>query len=212
MSPAELVGVLNEVFTRLRWARGAVRAGEGEDHRRCLHGGRRHAGASDDHTARVAAMALDLADASAGSRPRARLGIRSGSASTADRSWPASSVPEVHLRHLGRHGEPGQPDGVAGHPGRVQVTHAVMERLGGDVRVRGAGPDRRQGQGPEPDLVPRWPPGQCRSLTPRASRVRIGAGRSLCWRRWRLRRFTAVGDFLEVTGEFLVERRVPSTT
>ena len=63
----------------------------------------------------------------------------------------------ARLRPLGRHRERGEPHGVPGTPGQIQVTQATYELLRAEFELepRGTVPD--QGQGQRRDVVPGWP-------------------------------------------------------
>ena len=147
MSAAELVGILNDIFSvfdelvdrydleKVKTIGDAYMVVGGMS----LDGGR-------DHTARVAALALDLAaavgriDAAARSRHPVphRHPLRAGGRGR-------HRHPEVHLRHLGGYRQPGQPDGVARlarpDPGDPRGRRAARSRL----HVRVTRPDRCQG-------------------------------------------------------------------
>ena len=97
-------------------------------------------------------MALDLADV--GGPHRGRSPARdhaSGSASTAGRWSPASSAREKFIYDVW-----GDTVNLAsrmeslGVPGRVQVTHAVVERLGGAFEFEARGLIDVKGKGPTP--------------------------------------------------------------
>ena len=154
MSPHELVGVLNEVFTVFdglvdRYGLEKVKT-IGDAY--MVVGGMPER--SDDHPARVAAMALDLAESVGRIDAAARLGITFrigihcgpvvagviGTQKFIYDVWGDTVNMASRMESLGV-------------PGRVQVTHAVAERLGGSFDARGARPDRGQGQGPDADLL-----------------------------------------------------------
>ena len=167
MSPAALVGVLNDVFTAFD---GLVERYDLEKVKTIgdaymVVGGM--SDRTDDHTARVAGMALDLSDAVAHIDAAVRLGI--------------------HFR-IGIHCGPaiagvigrkkfiydiwGDTVNLAsrmeslGSPGRVQVTHAVMERLSPAFEFEARGLIDVKGKGPTPTyfLVGRAAPGRPRGL------------------------------------------------
>jgi class 3 adenylate cyclase len=159
MSPAELVGVLNEVFTAFdglvdRYGLEKVKT-IGDAY--MVVGGMPEP--SDDHTARMASMALDLADTVRRIEAAVRLGIdfRIG-------LHCGPVVAGVIGRRKFIYDIWGDTVNLAsrmeshGVPGRVQVTHAVKERLAGsfrceprglsgsgeasDAHLPGGGPDR----------------------------------------------------------------------
>ena len=90
-------------------------------------------------------------------------------------------------------------------PGRVQVTQAMAERLGGSFELEPRGLIDVKGKGPTPTCFLVGRRDSRRRLTPKASRVRIGRIARYAGAHG-VRRFTAVGDFLDVAGAFLVER------
>ena len=154
MSAPELVGILNDVFSVFdglvdRYDLEKVKT-IGDAY--MVVGGM--SGDRDGHTARVAALALDLAEAVGRDRRRSpgrhpiphRHPLRAGRRR-------CHRHPEVHLRHLGRHGQSRQQDGVARHtrpdPGDPCGGGATRGRL----PVRGAWAHRRQGQGADADLA-----------------------------------------------------------
>ena len=151
MSPPELVGVLNEVFTvfddlvdhygleKVKTIGDAYMVVGGMPER------------SDDHTTRVAAMALDLA-ASVGRIDSAvrlgitfRIGIHCGPV-VAGVIGTKKFIYDVwgDTVNLASRME------SLGVPGRVQVTHAVMERLGATFRCEARGLIDVKGKGPTP--------------------------------------------------------------
>jgi guanylate cyclase len=85
LPPAEVVGILDRLFSPLRRAGREARAREDQDRRRLLHGGRRGAGPHEDHARRAALLALDMRDAVTTSAVAGRdglelrIGINSGS-------------------------------------------------------------------------------------------------------------------------------------
>ncbi len=161
MSPSELVGVLNDVF--------CVFDGLVEQHRLekvktigdayMVVGGMPEQ--SDDHTARVASMALGLADAVNRIPAAARLGINFrigmhcgpvvagviGTKKFIYDVWGDTVNMASRMESLGI-------------PGRVQVTHAVRERLDGVFGFESRGLVDVKGKGPTPTwlLVPRTEP------------------------------------------------------
>ena len=108
-------------------------------------------GPSGDHTVRVAAMALDLADAVDGIRSAKRLGIRFrigihcgpvvagviGTRKFIYDVWGDTVNLASRMESLGV-------------PGRVQVTDAVMERLQGTFEIEARGIIDVKGKGPMP--------------------------------------------------------------
>jgi class 3 adenylate cyclase len=151
MSPSELVGVLNEVFTVFdglvdRYGLEKVKT-IGDAY--MIVGGLTER--SNDHTARMAAMALELADAVEGIEAAARLGIRFrigihrgpvvagviGTRKFIYDVWGDTVNLASRMESLGV-------------PGRVQVTRAVKERLADafvfeardPIDVKGKGPTR----------------------------------------------------------------------
>jgi len=106
---------------------------------------------SDDHTIRVAGMALDLFDAVARIDAAARLGIRFR---IGIHCGPA--IAGVIGRKKFIYDVWGDTVNVAsrmeslGLPGRIQVTHAVMERLRPTYRLEARGLIDVKGKGPTP--------------------------------------------------------------
>jgi class 3 adenylate cyclase len=151
MSPSELVGVLNEVFTVFddlvdRYRLEKVKT-IGDAY--MVVGGMPER--SDDHTVRVASMALDLAEAvgriEAAERLRIafRIGIHCGPV-VAGVIGTKKFIYDVwgDTVNLASRMES---QGVAG---RVQVSHAVMERLGDGYRCEPRGLVDIKGKGPTP--------------------------------------------------------------
>ena len=151
MSPAELVGVLNEVFSAFddlveRFELEKVKT-IGDAY--LVVGGVPER--SDDHTARVAAMALELAEAVGRIEAAARLGIRFrigihcgpvvagviGTKKFIYDIWGDTVNLASRMESLGV-------------PGRVQVTHAVRERLEERFRFEARGLIDVKGKGPTP--------------------------------------------------------------
>ncbi len=151
LSPSELVGVLNEVFTVFdelvdRYELEKVKT-IGDAY--MVVGGMPEA--SDDHTARVAEMALDLAEAVGRIDSAVRLGIafRIG-------IHCGAVVAGVIGRRKFIYDVWGDTVNLAsrmeshGVPGRVQVTHAVRERLDADFQFEPRGLVEIKGKGPTP--------------------------------------------------------------
>jgi len=151
LSPSELVGVLNDVFTAFdglveRYGLEKVKT-IGDAY--MVVGGMTDR--SDDHTIRVAGMALDLFDAVARIDAAARLGIRFR---IGIHCGPA--IAGVIGRKKFIYDVWGDTVNVAsrmeslGLPGRIQVTHAVMERLRPTYRLEARGLIDVKGKGPTP--------------------------------------------------------------
>lgn len=151
MSPPELVGVLNEVFTVFdslveRYALEKVKT-IGDAY--MVVGGMPER--SVDHPARVAAMALDLAEAVGRIESATRLGISFrigmhcgpvvagviGTKKFIYDVWGDTVNMASRMESLGI-------------PGRVQVTHAIKERLGDAYRFEARGLIDVKGKGPTP--------------------------------------------------------------
>jgi class 3 adenylate cyclase len=151
MSPSELVGVLNLVFTAFdelveRYRLEKVKT-VGDAY--MVVGGM--SDGSGDHTVRVAMMALDLADAVARIEPAARLGMTFrvgihcgpvvagviGTTKFIYDVWGDTVNLASRMESLAV-------------PGRVQVTHAVMERLRGTFEFEARGLIDVKGKGPTP--------------------------------------------------------------
>jgi class 3 adenylate cyclase len=151
MSPQELVGVLNEVFTVFdnlvdRYGLEKVKT-IGDAY--MVVGGMPER--TDDHPARVAAMALDLAESVGRIEAAARLGITFrigihcgavvagviGTRKFIYDVWGDTVNMASRMESLGV-------------PGRVQVTHAVAERLRGAFEVEPRGLIEVKGKGPTP--------------------------------------------------------------
>jgi len=151
LSPAELVGVLNDMFTALddlvdRYDLEKVKT-IGDAY--MVVGGM--SGRADDHTARVALMALDLSaavaqiDAAVELGVRFRMGIACGPAIAGVIGtkkfiydvWGDTVNLASRMESLGQ-------------PGRVQVTHAVMERLSPAFGFEARGLIEVKGKGPTP--------------------------------------------------------------
>jgi class 3 adenylate cyclase len=154
MSPAELVGVLNEVFTAFdglvdRYGLEKVKT-IGDAY--MVVGGMPEP--SDDHTARMASMALDLADTVRRIEAAVRLGIdfRIG-------LHCGPVVAGVIGRRKFIYDIWGDTVNLAsrmeshGVPGRVQVTHAVKERLAGSFHCEPRGLIDIKGKGPTPTYL-----------------------------------------------------------
>jgi class 3 adenylate cyclase len=151
MSPQELVGVLNEVFTVFdglvdRYGLEKVKT-IGDAY--MVVGGMTDP--SDDHTARVTAMALDLADSVARIEASARLGITfrigihcgpvvAGVIGTKRFIYDIWGDTVNLASRMESHGV----------SGRVQVTHAVAERLRGSYQLEERGLIDVKGKGPTP--------------------------------------------------------------
>ena len=149
MSAAELVGVLNEVFTVFdalvdRYGLEKVKT-IGDAY--MVVGGMPER--SDDHTVRMAGMALDLAEAVGRIDAAARLGISfriglhcgpvvAGVIGTRKFIYDVWGDTVNLASRMESHGL----------PGRVQVTHAVMERLGDAFRFESRGLVDIKGKGP----------------------------------------------------------------
>jgi class 3 adenylate cyclase len=151
MSPQELVGVLNEVFTvfdRLVDQYGLEKVKTIGDAYMVVGG---IPEGTDDHPARVAGMALDLADSVGRIEAAARLGITFrigihcgavvagviGTKKFIYDVWGDTVNMASRMESLGV-------------PGRVQVTHAVAERLGGAFEIEPRGLIDVKGKGPTP--------------------------------------------------------------
>jgi len=151
MSASELVGVLNEVFTVLdglveRYGLEKVKT-IGDAY--MVVGGMSER--SEDHTARVAAMALDLTDCVGRIEAARRFGIAFrigihcgpvvagviGTKKFIYDVWGDTVNLANRMESLGV-------------PGRVQVTHAVMDRLAGTFRFEARGLIDVKGKGPTP--------------------------------------------------------------
>ena len=155
LSAAELVGVLNDVFSAFDALveRHRLEKVKTIGDAYMVVGGLTER--SDDHTQRVAEMALELA-AAVGQIERAvaarrrlphRHQLRAGRGRRHRHA-------QVHLRRLGRHGQPCQPDGIA-RPARPGAGHACGHGAAPrGLRVRAAWAHRGQGQGSDPDLLP----------------------------------------------------------
>jgi len=160
LSPSELVGVLNEVFTVFdelveRYGLEKVKT-IGDAY--MVVGGMSER--SDDHTLRVAAMALDLAECVGRIEAARRLGIAFrigihcgpvvagviGTKKFIYDIWGDTVNLASRMESLGV-------------PGRVQVTHAVRERLGGAFDCEARGLIDVKGKGPTPTwfLIGRTP-------------------------------------------------------
>jgi class 3 adenylate cyclase len=151
MSPAELVGVLNDVFTVFdglvdRYGLEKVKT-IGDAY--MVVGGM--TGRREDHTARVAAMALDLVSAVDRVEAAARLGIAfrigmhcgpvvAGVIGTRKFIYDIWGDTVNVASRMESHGV----------PGRIQVTHAVAERLEGTFRIEPRGLVDVKGKGPTP--------------------------------------------------------------
>ena len=151
LSASEVVGILNDVFTVFdglvdRYSLEKVKT-IGDAY--MVVGGMQER--SDDHTARVAGMALDLAEAIGRIEPAVRLGIRFrigihygpvvagviGAKKFIYDVWGDTVNMASRMESLGV-------------PGRIQVTHAVMERLTADYRFESRGLIDVKGKGPTP--------------------------------------------------------------
>ena len=149
MSPTELVGVLNDVFSVFdglveRYGLEKVKT-IGDAY--MVVGGMPDR--SDDHTIRVAEMALDLADAVGRIETAVRVGISFrigihcgpvvagviGTKKFIYDIWGDTVNMASRMESLGV-------------PGRVQVTHQVMERLAGTFRLEARGLIEVKGKGP----------------------------------------------------------------
>jgi class 3 adenylate cyclase len=179
MSPSELVTVLNEVFTafdRLVDDYGLEKVKTIGDAYMVVGGMTER---SDDHTERVAAMALDLADAVGRIEAAARHGIAFrigmhcgpvvagviGTRKFIYDIWGDTVNLASRMESLGM-------------PGRIQVTHAVTERLAGAFRFESRGLVDVKGKGPTPTwfLVEHVSPRLTRRAAAEAPAV-LGAGR-----------------------------------
>src|SRR3990170_2441354 len=149
MSPSELVGALNDVFTvfdELVERHGLEKVKTIGDAYMVVGGMPER---SDDHTSRVAAMALDLAAAVERIEAAVRLGIRFrigihcgpvvagvvGTKKFIYDIWGDTVNLASRMESLGV-------------PGQVQVTHAVMERLERAFRLEARGLIDVKGKGP----------------------------------------------------------------
>jgi class 3 adenylate cyclase len=165
MSAAELVSVLNDVFTvfdRLVEAAGLEKVKTIGDAYMVVGGMPER---SVDHTSRIAAMALDLAAAVGRIDAAARLGIRFrigihcgpvvagviGTKKFIYDVWGDTVNLASRMESLGV-------------PGRIQVTHAVAERLAGEFVLEPRGLIDVKGKGPTPTyfLVGRRPAEEAR--------------------------------------------------
>jgi len=151
MSPSELVSVLNDVFTVFDELVDRHRLEKvktiGDAY--MIVGGLTEQ--SDDHTARMAAMALELAESVSRIEAAVRLGIRFrigihcgpvvagviGTRKFIYDVWGDTVNLASRMESLGV-------------PGRVQVSHAVMERLDGTFRCESRGLIDVKGKGPTP--------------------------------------------------------------
>jgi class 3 adenylate cyclase len=151
MSPQELVGVLNDVFTvfdRLVDRYGLEKVKTIGDAYMVVGGIHER---TDDHPARVAAMALDLAESVGQIEAAARLGITFrigihcgavvagviGTKKFIYDVWGDTVNMASRMESLGV-------------PGRVQLTHAMAERLRGTFEVEPRGLIEVKGKGPTP--------------------------------------------------------------
>jgi class 3 adenylate cyclase len=169
LSPSELVSVLNDVFTAFdalveRYDLEKVKT-IGDAY--MVVGGMSVGGS--DHTARVAAMALELADVVARIEAAARLGIAFrigihcgpvvagviGTKKFIYDLWGDTVNLASRMESLGV-------------PGRVQVTHAVWERLDGAFQFEARGLIEVKGKGPTPAYLLVAPAGA--EARPRARR------------------------------------------
>jgi class 3 adenylate cyclase len=151
LSPQELVGILNEVFTVFdglvdRYGLEKVKT-IGDAY--MVVGGMPER--SDDHPERVTAMALDLADSVGRIGAATRLGITFrigihcgpvvagviGTRKFIYDVWGDTVNMASRMESLGV-------------PGRVQVTHAMADRLRGSFEVEARGPIEVKGKGPMP--------------------------------------------------------------
>ena len=151
MSPSELVGVLNEIFTvfdGLVERHGLEKVKTIGDAYMVVGGMTERA---DDHTAGVAAMALDLADAVGRIEAAVRLGVRfrigihcgpvvAGVIGTKKFIYDIWGDTVNLASRMEAHGV----------PGRIQVSHAVVERLDGTFRFEPRGLVDIKGKGPTP--------------------------------------------------------------
>jgi class 3 adenylate cyclase len=152
MSAAELVGILNDIFSVFdqlvdRYDLEKVKT-IGDAY---MVVGGMSLDAGRDHTARVAALALDLADAvgridaAARAGIRFRIGIHCGSVVAGVIGtrkfiydiWGDTVNLASRMESLGL-------------PGQIQVTHAVVERLGADFTFESRGLIEVKGKGPTP--------------------------------------------------------------
>jgi class 3 adenylate cyclase len=163
LSPSELVGVLNEIFSvfdQLVDRHGLEKVKTIGDAYMVVGGLTER---SEDHTIRVAAMALDLADAVAGIESAIRLGINFrigihcgpvvagviGTKKFIYDVWGDTVNMASRMESLGV-------------GGRVHVTHAVMERLNATFELEPRGLIDVKGKGPTPTyfLIGRTMPAQ----------------------------------------------------
>lgn len=149
LSPTELVGVLNEVFTAfddLVDRYGLEKVKTIGDAYMVVGGLTEH---TDDHTARMAEMALELADSVGRIEAAVRLGIAfriglhhgpvvAGVIGTRKFIYDIWGDTVNLASRMESHGV----------PGRVQVTHAVKERLEGAFRFEARGLVEIKGKGP----------------------------------------------------------------
>ncbi len=155
MSPTELVGVLNDVFSafdELVEQYGLEKVKTIGDAYLVVGGLPER---STDHTERVASMALDLAAAvgrletcSSARYPLPRRHrLRAGGGRR-------HRYQAVHLRRLGGHGQRRQPDGVTRRAGPRPGHASGHGAPGGGVPIRCAWSHRREGQRLDVDLLP----------------------------------------------------------
>jgi class 3 adenylate cyclase len=151
LGPSELVGVLNEVFSAFDGLveHHALEKVKTIGDAYMVVGGL--AERSADHTARMAAMALDIGEAVAGIDSATRLGLRFrmgmhcgpvvagviGTKKFIYDVWGDTVNLASRMESLGV-------------PGRVQVTDAVRERLRGEFRLESRGLIDVKGKGPTP--------------------------------------------------------------
>ena len=129
MAPLRLVNLLNEVFSSLRRSRRKARPRKDQDDRRLLYG--RGGGASRAGRSRARFGAARSRHAGSGGEPDIR---RRDACVPHRRQFRAGGrrrdrPQEVHLRSLGRDGEPGEPHGIA-RAKRGDPDHAQHLRSG----------------------------------------------------------------------------------
>ena len=156
LPPAEMVGILDQLFSRfdvLVERHGLEKIKTIGD---CYMAAAGVPNPRPDHARKAALLALEMRDVlatsavagAARSRAEDRHQLRAGRR-RGDRH---ETLP---LRPVGRRREHGESDGVPWHARRDPDHAGDVRAVEGRVRLRAAGNDPRQGQGPDGDLVPR---------------------------------------------------------